>query len=97
MSDPEDTGGPRAGRDPSARRDGARRAGRGIGIAALGLVGGLLLGVIVQDVLAVVLLRTGLPLLGFVFSLVVPLFAVLGIVVALVLDHGSGRGRAGPR
>lgn len=68
---------------------------RTIGIAALGLVGGVLLGLIVQDVLARLLLDDGvfpdsLPL-ALLVGFLTPALAVVGIVVALVLDARRAR------
>src|SRR5699024_11687059 len=51
-----------------------RSGWRTAGIGALGLLGGVLLGVIVQDLLAVIFIRSGTPVLGLVFAVIIPLF-----------------------
>jgi uncharacterized membrane protein YcjF (UPF0283 family) len=68
-----------------------RSGWRTAGIGALGLLGGVLLGVIVQDLLAVIFIRSGTPVLGLVFAVIIPLFLVLGNVVAIVIDNRINR------
>ena len=62
---------------------------RKIGVAALGVVGGVLLAIIIQDVLARSFVDSGtVPVgLGLVISLIMPVLAVLGAVVAIVLHN----------
>ncbi|GAA1547449.1 uncharacterized membrane protein YcjF (UPF0283 family) [Microbacterium ginsengiterrae] len=80
---------------PQARKP--RSGWRTAGIGALGLLGGVLLGVIVQDLLAVIFIRTGTPVLGLVFAVLIPLFAVLGVVTAILIDNRTNRRRQGDR
>lgn len=80
---------------PQSRKP--RSEWRTAGIGALGLLGGVLLGVIVQDLLAVILIRTGTPVLGLVFVVLIPLFAVLGLVTAILIDNRTNRHRQGGR
>lgn len=80
---------------PQSRKP--RSEWRTAGIGALGLLGGVLLGVIVQDLLAVILIRTGTPVLGLVFVVLIPLFAVLGLVTAILIDNRTNRHRQGDR
>ena len=68
---------------------------RKVGIGALGLIGGVLLALIVQDLLAVAVLQDGtIPLaLALVIGFLIPAFGVLGTVVAILLDsrHSAHR------
>ena len=66
---------------------------RTVGIGALGLLGGLLLGVVLQDILATIMTGTELTDLRFVFALVLPLFAALGIVATIFFDKWFARRR----
>lgn len=71
---------------------------RTIGIAALGLAGGILAGLVVQDVLARLLLDDGvfpnsLPL-ALLVGFLTPAAAVTGVVLALLLDRRRARDRA---
>jgi len=68
-----------------------------VGIGALGLLGGTLFGIIVQDILALIFINTGTTVFGLVFALVIPVFAVLGVVVAVLLDNRMVRRRSGGR
>ncbi len=72
---------------------------RKIGIGALGLVGGLLLALVVQDLLAVTFVRDGtIPLaLGIVLGFLMPVLAVLGAIVALLIDGRAAGSRSGAR
>lgn len=72
---------------------------RKIGIGALGFVGGLLLALVVQDLLAVAFVRDGaMPLvLGLVLGFLIPVLAVLGAVVALLIDGRAASRRSGAR
>jgi hypothetical protein len=58
------------------------------GIGMLGFIGGLLAGLIIQNLLAVAFMSNGNP--PFMFALVlgylVPVFAALGVVIALLTD-----------
>lgn len=68
---------------------------RRVGIGALGAVGGLLLALVLQDLLAVAALRHGglLAALGLPGALLLPGLTALGAVVAVVLDRRvSARG-----
>lgn len=69
---------------------------RHVGMTLLGLVGGLLAGVVLQDVFAQALVSDGeVTTLGaVVLPLLLPLCALLGAAVALVLSlSGSPRDR----
>lgn len=68
---------------------------RAVGIACLGLIGGVLLGVVVQDVLAVLLVTAGAgpTVLGMVFGGLLPVLAVAGAVLAVWLDRRARRRR----
>lgn len=70
-----------------------RNKWRTVGIVALGLLGGLLFGVVLQDILATIMIQTGLTGLSFVFALVIPLFAAVGAVATLVFDKWFARRR----
>lgn len=78
---------------PAGRRSTTRSAMRKVGIGALGIIGGVLLALIVQDLLASAFLRDGtIPLgLAIVMGFLLPVFAVLGAVLAVVLDNRSVR------
>lgn len=73
---------------------------RAVGIGALGLIGGLLLGIVLQDVLAQALIDApGRPsTLGRLLGAFLPGFAVLGAVAAVWLDRrrGGDPGSRGP-
>lgn len=62
---------------------------RKVGIGALGLVGGVLLALVVQDLLAAAFLQGGtIPIpLGIVFGFLMPVFGVLGAVIAVLIDR----------
>jgi hypothetical protein len=62
---------------------------RKVGIGALGLIGGVLLAVVVQDLLARAFVRDGaVPLpLALVLGFMIPVFAVLGVVGAILADN----------
>lgn len=59
-----------------------------LGTAALGLIGGLLLALVVQDLLATAWVQGGtIPqALAVVLGLLMPVLGVLGAVLALLLD-----------
>lgn len=78
---------------PAGRRSTTGSALRRVGIGALGVIGGVLLALIVQDLLATAFLRDGtIPLgLAIVMGFLLPVFAVLGAVLAVVLDNRSVR------
>lgn len=80
MSRKDGTPQPHAGRRGGA----ARRAG----VGALGVVGGVLLALIVQDLLATALVRNGTLThgLALVLGSLMPVFAVLGAVTAVLID-----------
>lgn len=70
---------------------------RKLGIGFLGLLGGLLAGFIVHDVLARVLLDDGmfpdsLPL-ALLVGFLAPALAIVGVVVALAIDNRRTRRR----
>lgn len=60
---------------------------RKVGIGALGLVGGVLLALVVQDLLAVAFLRDGtIPTpLAIVLGFLMPVFGVLGAVISVLI------------
>jgi hypothetical protein len=62
---------------------------RRIGIGSLGLIGGLLLAIVVQDVLARILDQgDGAPSsAGMILGSLLPVFGLLGAVLALWLDR----------
>ena len=68
---------------------------RTVGIALLGLVGGLLFAIVVQDVLARILLGNGpqsqAGMVEVALGSLLPGCAVLGPVVALLLDRRQQR------
>ncbi|HEY4557730.1 MAG TPA: hypothetical protein VIG82_06030 [Enteractinococcus sp.] len=70
-----------------------RNRWRTVGIGALGLLGGLLLGVVFQDILATIVTDTELTDVSFVFAPVLPLFAALGIVATIFFDKWFARRR----
>jgi hypothetical protein len=70
---------------------------RKLGIGFLGLLGGFLLGFIIHDILARVLLDDGmfpdsLPL-ALLVGFLTPTLAVVGVVVALAIDNRHTRRR----
>lgn len=70
---------------------------RKLGIGLLGLLGGLLAGLIVHDVLARILLDDGrfpdsLPV-ALLIGFLTPTFAIAGVVLALVVDNRRTRRR----
>lgn len=69
-----------------------------MGIGGLGLVGGALLGIIVQDILATAFFRdrTFPVTLGIAFVFLIPSCAVLGAVVALLIDRQNASRPSGP-
>lgn len=73
----------------------SRSAWRSIGTGALGLLGGVLLALIAQDLLAAALLRDGTlsPALTVVLGLFMPVLGVLGMVTALVIDARNTKRR----
>ncbi|WP_229741658.1 hypothetical protein [Pseudoclavibacter endophyticus] len=73
-----------------------RSTWRSIGSGALGLVGGVLLALIVQDVLATAFLRDGtIPLaLGVVLGFLVPAFGALGVLTAILIDNRNAKRRS---
>lgn len=66
---------------------------RTIGIGALGLIGGVLSALVVQDLLAVAFVREGTvpDALVVVLALLMPVMALLGVVVAVLLDRQAKR------
>lgn len=70
---------------------------RRIGLAMLGLIGGLLGGIVVQDLIAPLLLTGGgeVSLVGrILLPLLIPMCAVAGAVIAVLLDaRGTSRHR----
>lgn len=64
---------------------------RSLGIGVLGLVGGVLLALIVQDILATDLLRD--ETLPIVLSLLVPALGTLGAVSAILIDNRNAKDR----
>ncbi|WP_114558970.1 hypothetical protein [Desertihabitans aurantiacus] len=64
---------------------------RTTGVAALGLVGGFLAALVLQDVLAQGLLEDGAPGVrpeaGLLLGALLPVLSVLGVAVALVVDR----------
>lgn len=66
---------------------------RKVGIGALGVIGGVLLALIVQDLLATAFFSNGTipPGPGIVLGFLMPVFAVLGAVVAVLIHHRSTR------
>jgi hypothetical protein len=75
---------------------------RQLGVAILGLIGGLLVGFLVHDVVARVALagdgQLSLPLpLALFLGFFIPVMAVVGLVVALAIDRRRRQqaGRAG--
>lgn len=73
-----------------------RSAWRSVGIGALGLVGGVLLALIVQDLLATVFLRDGtIPIpVALVLGFLMPAFGVLGVVIAILIDNRNAKRRS---
>lgn len=69
---------------------------RTVGIGALGVVGGVLLALIVQDLLATAFLSSGtIPIgAGLGLGFLIPLFAVLGAITAVLIDHRSAKRRS---
>ncbi|HEY4535503.1 MAG TPA: hypothetical protein VIG71_05955 [Enteractinococcus sp.] len=100
-ADPHDPAMPPPHADPIPQRPppsrGLTDGWRTVGIGALGLLGGTLFGIIVQDILALIFINTGTTVFGLVFALVIPVFAVLGVVVAVLLDNRMVRRRSGGR
>lgn len=74
-------------RPPSQPAPRPQNAWRSAGIGALGLVGGVLLALIVQDILATLLVRDGTIPTGLtvVFGFLMPVFAILGAVIAVLI------------
>lgn len=66
---------------------------RKVGIGALGVIVGVLLALIVQDLLATAFLSNGaIPVgLGIVLGFLMPVFAVLGAVIAVLLYNRSAK------
>ncbi len=66
---------------------------RKIGVGVLGLIGGVLLAIIIQDILATALVNSGRSPreLGVVTGLLMPILAVLGAVVTVMLHSRSGK------
>ncbi len=64
---------------------------RKVGVGALGVVGGVLLALIVQDLLATAFLSSGtIPAsLGIVLGSLMPVFAVLGAIFAVLIYNRS--------
>jgi hypothetical protein len=69
---------------------------RKAGIGTLGLVGGVLLAMIVQDLLATAFLQGGsIPVaLGIALGFLVPVLGVAGVIVAIQLDNRSTNRRS---
>lgn len=79
---------------PPVRRSAG--AWRSVGIGALGLIGGFLAAIILQDLIGVALLSGGggLPLAGaLLIASLIPALSIIGAVVALVVDRSVRRGR----
>lgn len=72
---------------------------RRVGIGLLGFIGGVLLAIIVQDVLAGTLSSGGPVPAGLkaVFGFLLPVLALLGILTALLLDNRFEKRRRGGR
>lgn len=85
---------PQAGASPSAPRP--RSAWRSVGIGILGLVGGVLLALIVQDVLATAFVSDGTvpSALSAVLGFLMPVFAILGVIVAILVDNWNVKRRS---
>lgn len=70
---------------------------RRIGLAMLGLIGGLLGGIVVQDLIAPLLLTGGgeVSLVGrILLTLLIPMCVVAGAVIAVLVDaRGTSRHR----
>lgn len=64
---------------------------RKVGVGLLGLIGGVLLAIIIQDILATILVNSGRSPreFGVVTGLLMPALAVLGAVVAVMLHNRS--------
>ncbi len=72
---------------------------RSVGIGALGLLAGLLAALVLQDILAIAFLRSGggLPLeLGVLIGSFMPILAVVGAVLALLIDRNARMRRSKP-
>lgn len=78
---------------PSAPRP--RRPWRSIGIGALGVLGGVLLALIVQDILATGFVREGVVPTGLaiVLGFLIPIFAIFGAIVAVLIDARTAKRR----
>lgn len=70
-----------------------RNAMQKVGIGALGVIGGALLALIVQDLLATAFLSNGtIPIgLGIVLGFLMPVFAVLGAIIAVLMYNRSAK------
>jgi hypothetical protein len=68
---------------------------RSVGVGALGLVGGVLMALVVQDLLAVAFISDGsvAPALIAVVAFLIPVCGALGTVVAVILDNRSRKRR----
>lgn len=69
---------------------------RKLGIAALGFFGGLMTGLIVNEILGVILFGLGMqtldsPLLIIPLRLLAPVLALLGVPLALAIDGRKAR------
>jgi uncharacterized protein YacL len=64
-----------------------------VGIGTLGVIGGLLLALIVQDLLATAFLSNGtIPIaLGIALGFLMPVFAVLGAFIAVRIHNRSAK------
>ncbi|WP_181954322.1 hypothetical protein [Kocuria coralli] len=70
-----------------------RSVWRSAGVGVLGFVGGVLLALILQDILATAFLREGtIPIaLGIVLGFLMPVCGVLGVIVAILIYNRHGK------
>jgi membrane associated rhomboid family serine protease len=73
-----------------------RETVRTLGIGVLGVIGGLLFAIVLQDVLAHDLIDAAgtLSVLGIVLGVLLPVFGILGGGLAIWIDHLNRRKRA---
>ena len=82
---------------PRPRSDSGRRGAtvlRRFGIAVLGLIGGLLAGIVIQDLITPLLITGSgeVSILGLlVLPLLLPVCGVAGVVIAVLLEMREGR------
>lgn len=75
---------------------------RSVGVGALGLIGGFLAAVVLQDIVGVAFLRDGGEItvgLALIIGMLMPVLSIAGAVVAIVIDHAARtrQGRDRPR